>query len=72
VGGNAASEVQLVKAFSCGGLQYPNQAAPPPPKLDGVANPGEALDRWAKEQAHFQPPTWKLRVDAAAKTPCPT
>ena len=72
VGGNAASEVQLVKAFSCGGLQYPNQAAPPPPKLDGVANPGEALDRWAKEQANFKPPTWKLRVDAAAKTPCPT
>jgi hypothetical protein len=73
VDGSTASEIQLVKAFSCGGVQYPDQVAPvPPPKLDDLANPGEALDRWAKQQAHVQPPAWKIRVDAGAKSPCPT
>jgi len=73
VDGNTAWEIQLTKAFSCGGLQYPDQVAPaPPPKLDGLANPGEALDRWAKQQAHPQLPAWKIRVDAGAKSPCPT
>jgi hypothetical protein len=73
VDGNTASETQLVKAFSSGGLQYADEVAPPPPpKLDNVANPGEALDRWAKQRAGFQPPAWKVRVDAGATTPCPT
>jgi hypothetical protein len=73
VDGNTASETQLVKAFSSGGLQYPDQVAPPlPPRLDGAANPAEALDRWAKQRAAFQPPTWKVRVDSGATTPCPT
>jgi hypothetical protein len=73
VDGNTARETQLIKAFASSGLQYPDQVAPaPPPKLDGVANPGEALDRWAKQQAHVPPPTWKIRVDLGAKTPCPT
>jgi len=73
VDGNTASETQLVRAFSSGGLQYADQAAPPPPpKLDAAANPGEALDRWAKQRANFQPPSWKVRVDAGATTPCPT
>jgi hypothetical protein len=71
--GNTAWETQLVRAFAAGGLQYPDQIPPPPPpKLDGLANPGEALDRWAKQQAHAQPPAWKIRVDLGAKTPCPT
>ena len=73
VDGNSARETQLVKSFSTGGLQYADQIKPPPPpKLDNVANPAEALDRWAKLQANFQPPTWKIRVDTEAKTPCPT
>jgi hypothetical protein len=73
VDGSTASENQLVKAFSSGGLQYPDQVAPPPPpRLDNVPNPAEALDRWAKQRASFQPPTWKVRVDADATTPCPT
>jgi len=73
VDGSTAWEPQLVKAFASSGLQYPDQVAPaPPPKLDNVANPGEALDRWAKQQASFKPPTWKVRVDTSAKTPCPT
>ncbi len=69
--GNTASEVQLVKAFSSSGLQYPERVVPPP-KFDEAANPGEALDRWAKQQASAAGPTWKVRVDTAAKTPCPT
>jgi hypothetical protein len=69
----SASEIQLVKSFSSGGLQFPGHAAPPPPPdLEGVDNPGEALDRWAKQQARATPPTWKVRVDLGAKTPCPT
>jgi hypothetical protein len=71
--GNTARETQLVKAFSAGGVQFADeQAAPPPPNLEGVANPAEALDRWAKNQANIQPPTWKIRVDIGAKAACPT
>jgi len=71
--GDTASEIQLVKAFSSGGVQYASEIPPArPPNLDGVENPGEVLDRWAKQQANIQPPNWKIRVDAAAKTPCPT
>jgi hypothetical protein len=73
LGGGTAWETQLVKAFSSGGLQYPNQIAPPPPpKLDDPAAQAEALDRWAKQQANAAPLTWKVRVDTGAKTPCPT
>jgi hypothetical protein len=73
VDGGTASETQLVRAFSSGGLQYADQIVPPPPpKLEGVANPGEALARWQKQRASFQRPTWKVRVDSGATTPCPT
>ena len=73
IDGSSASEIQLVKAFSSGGLQYPEQVPPPPPpKPDGSANSAEALDRWARQQANTPPPAWKVRVDASAKTPCPT
>jgi len=73
VEGNSAWEFQLVKAFHPGGLQYADQwPPPPPPKLDAAANPAEALDRWAKEQANAHPPPWKVRVNAGAETPCPT
>lgn len=71
--GSTAWETQLVKAFSSGGLQYADQLAPPPPpKLDDPAAAAEALDRWAKQLASATPPKWKVRVDTAAKTPCPT
>ena len=73
VEGDTAREFQLMKAFSSGGLQYADQLAPPPPpKLDESANPTEALERWARQQANTPPPAWKVRVDAGAKTPCPT
>jgi len=73
VEGDIASEAQLVKAFSSGGLQYASQQPPPaPPNLENVANPDEALARWVKEQANVQPPAWKIRVDLGAKAACPT
>lgn len=69
VDGGTASETQLIKAYSFDGLQYAdNMAPPPPPKGDDP----EALDRWARQSAEAQKPTWKVRVDTAAKTPCPT
>ncbi len=72
VGGSSAWETQLVQAFSSGGLQYPEQVPPPPPpKVDGLENPAEVLERWARQQAS-PPPDWKVRVDVSAKTPCPT
>ncbi|HUC84259.1 MAG TPA: hypothetical protein VL970_03630 [Candidatus Acidoferrales bacterium] len=71
--GGAAWETQLVKAFASGGVQYASeQPAPPPPNLEGVANPAEVLDRWARQQAKAQPPAWKIRVDLGAKAACPT
>ena len=73
VDGSTASEIQLVKAFSSSGVQYASQIVPaPPPKLDDPAAEAEALDRWAKQQASATPPSWKIRVDTDAKTPCPT
>ena len=71
--GGTASEAQLIKAFSSGGLQFADQLAPPPPpNFNAASNPAEALDRWAKQQAAARSPTWKIRVDPGAKTPCPT
>jgi hypothetical protein len=73
VDGNSATEIQLAKAFSSGGLQYADQLAPPPPpRLSDPAAEAEALDRWAKQQASAAAPTWKVRVDTAAAAPCPT
>jgi hypothetical protein len=71
--GGTAWETQLVRAFAYGGVQYPSQLAPPPPpRLDDPAAAAEALDRWARDQANAAPPSWKVRVDTDAKTPCPT
>ena len=73
VEGGTVTEIQLVKAFSSGGLEYPGPATPPPPpNLDHVADPGAALERWAKQQANVVPPAWKIRVDLGAKAACPT
>jgi hypothetical protein len=72
-GGDTAWETQLIQAFSSGGVQYADQLrAPPPPMLDDSAAAAAALDRWAKLQANASPPTWKVRIDTGAKTPCPT
>ena len=71
--GSTASEAQLTKAFSAGGLQYADQMPlPAPPMLDDSAAAAEALDRWARQTANAAPPTWKVRVDTGAKKACPT
>jgi hypothetical protein len=69
-----ARETELVRAFALGGLQYADQMEPPTPPVptgDPVAD-AEALARWDQEQANAEAPTWRLRVDTTAKTPCPT
>ena len=73
VEGSAANELQLMKAFSSGGLQYTDLSKPPAPgRSDDPAAAAEALDRWARQQASAAAPRWKIRVDTGAKTPCPT
>jgi hypothetical protein len=69
VDGGNARETQLVMAFAFDGLQYADRMPPtPPPK----GNDPEALERWAREHLNVPPPTWKVRVDTSARTPCPT
>ena len=72
VDGAAARETQLIKAFALGGLRYPEPPSPPPSRPEDPEASAEALDRWAKQQALAEPPTWKVREDTGAKTPCPT
>ncbi len=69
VDGGNAWETQLIKAFAFDGLQYADKLAPPPPPR---GDDPEAFERWARQNREAQPPTWKVRVDTAAKTPCPT
>ena len=69
VNGGNASETQLIKAFSFDGLQYADKMAPPPPPR---GDDPEALERWARQNREAVAPTWKIRVDTTAKTPCPT
>jgi hypothetical protein len=71
--GGTAYEVQLMKAFAVGGIQYADRMpAPAPPKLDDPAAAAEALDRWARENANAKPLAWKIRVDTTATKACPT
>ncbi len=69
VDGGNASEPQLIMAFAFDGLQYADRMAPPrPPKSDDP----EAMERWARDRAKDEAPSWKVRVDTSARTPCPT
>ncbi len=69
VDGANAWETQLIRAFAFSGLQYADQLAPPPPPR---GDDPEAFERWARQNRDAEAPTWKVRVDTAAKTPCPT
>jgi hypothetical protein len=69
VEGANAWETQLIMAFAFDGLQYADRMAPPPPPK---GDDPEALERWARESRNRETPTWKVRVDTAARTPCPT
>lgn len=73
--GGQATEIQLIKAYASGGLQFPEQVStppPPPPMMDDPGAMAEALARWDQENARREPPSWKVRVDVSAKAPCPT
>ena len=74
VSGGPASETQLMKAFTSGGLQFGDEQEPPaPPKPTGnPAVDAAALARWDKQMANAQPVDWTVRVDTTAKDPCPT
>jgi hypothetical protein len=68
VEGNSAWEMQLVKAFTSGGLEYANPSEAPPPALDDPAAE-------ARFQAQFErapAATAKYRVNTGAQNPCPT
>jgi hypothetical protein len=69
VEGNTAWEVQLVKSFTSGGLEYqiPGSLAEPPPPDDPVAQ-AKAAEQMAR------PKSSKLtyRVNTGAQNPCPT
>ena len=69
VDGGTATEMQLMKAYSFSGLQFPDQVAPARPP---EGNDPAALERWARQNAHPVAPAWKVRVDLSAKTACPT
>ena len=69
VDGGNAWETQLIMAFAFDGLQYADRIAPPPPPR---GDDPEALERWARQNRSAEAPTWKVRVDTAARTPCPT
>ena len=69
--GGSAWETQLIKAFSSGGLQYGTTAPPPRP---GDLNdptifrpPSTASERLVASTGRS-----KVRINTAAKNPCPT
>ncbi len=67
--GDSGSELQLIKAFSSGGLEYV-QPAPPRAAPDDPAAAAAELDRYEAQQAAH--PARKLRINTGASTPCPT
>jgi hypothetical protein len=71
VDGGTATETQLVKACSTGGLKYP-EPAPPPSRLDDPVAAAAALERWQRQNTRGELAAQKVRVDTEAKTPCPT
>ncbi len=73
VDGATATEIQIVKACSTGGFQYPSQVPPPPPpKPDDPAAAAAALERWERQSVAAANATWKVRVDTESKAACPT
>jgi hypothetical protein len=69
--GNSAWETQLVKAFSCGGVQLVDRTArpvqPDPFRPPGTFPPPEP----AREETAAGP-RWIVKVNLGANTPCPT
>src|SRR5689334_21992826 len=71
VGGAGATEVELVKAFSSGGLRCSNPAALPGPSV--LNDPTQAAAAFEKLQSRDRNlDKLAYRVDTAAAIPCPT
>jgi len=69
--GDAAREIQLIKAFASGGLQFVDSVSvPDPASFDDPAAAAEALERMAREEAKGS--RIKYRVNTGAADPCPT
>jgi hypothetical protein len=69
--GSGARELQLVKAFSCGGLEAKSSVfVPDPAAFDDPAAAAAALERMAREETTAFP--IKYRVNTVAAAPCPT
>ncbi len=73
VDGGTARETQLVKAYTSGGLKFPQQISAPPRPIPGdPAGTAAALERWERESAQKSRRPWKVQVDTTASAPCPT
>jgi hypothetical protein len=69
--GDGATEVQLVKAFSSGGLHSSNPAAMPDPAiLNDPTRAAAAFEKLQRRDRKLDKLTY--RVDTSASTPCPT
>ena len=69
--GGTAREIELVKAFSSGGLELVETAPPPGPvALEDPAQAAAAIEQWERTRA--RPARLKFRVNPGASTPCPT
>jgi hypothetical protein len=69
--GHAASELQLVKSFTCGGLKAMDSVSvPDPASYDDPAAAAAALERMARDEAKSS--RVKYRVNTGAVDPCPT
>lgn len=67
--GGAASEVEVVRAFTFSGLEYRSYLPPSlPPSNDDPAE----LMRWERQQAEADAQNWTVRVNPRAATRCPT
>ncbi len=71
LGGTSASEWQLMKAFSNGGLRYSDALAVRDPSI--LNDPVRSIPSFEQRQQHPRNlPRLTYRVDAGATTPCPT
>ena len=71
--GDAAREIQLIKSFASGGLQFVDSVSvPDPASFDDPAAAAAAVEGWERESARAAATRGKVRVNTGATAPCPT
>jgi hypothetical protein len=72
--GNSASEPQLIKAFSSGGIQYADLTVRPPIRGGPDSPPGMFVPPPPEpaDESFAPGPRWRVKVNLGANTPCPT